>query len=54
MKDVHLAYRRKSFPKLEDVVSFDADIAGKGVSIDMQLAVEKVCRTRAARARCVC
>jgi len=41
VKDVHMAYRRKTFPKMEDVISFDAVVGGSGLSIEIILNASK-------------
>jgi len=35
--DVYMAYKRKAFPKLSDVVCFDAEIGGDGLTIEVLL-----------------
>jgi len=33
LKDVFMAYKRKTFPKMSDIVSFDADIGGLTIDV---------------------
>ena len=38
LKQAHMAYKRKTFPKMSDVISFDALVEGDGLAIKVFLA----------------
>lgn len=42
LHDVRMAYSRKTFPKMEDVISFDAHLSGEGLNIEIILSTTPV------------